>query len=179
MLNTNWAIFQLFHGEIKVHFDEMIMSSIFPWTNTLSWILIVKTTILLCKNSEHFVTLCFQEQKEKNKRQKLNFYTWIFLYNVDLYTLIIVQKNHANLPSGTKNICLQTSVNKTNQTFDIYILPFLKDNWQWMGFQYASSYRFVLAFVQISLQRQSMEFLKTKIRIKVKFAYFIKLKKWI
>ena len=48
-----------------------------------------------------------------------------------------------------------------------------------MGFQYASSYRFVLAFVQISLQKQSMEFLKTKIRVKVKFAYFIKLKKWI
>jgi hypothetical protein len=36
-----------------------------------------------------------------------------------------------------------------------------------------------LAFVQISLQKQSMEFLKTKIRIKVNFAYFIKLKKWI
>jgi hypothetical protein len=41
--NFKWKIFQLFHGEKKLHFDEMMMMimSTMHCTKTLSWILIV------------------------------------------------------------------------------------------------------------------------------------------
>jgi hypothetical protein len=38
LFNTNSAIFQLYHGEIKLIFSEMMMSTLYQ-TNTLSWIL--------------------------------------------------------------------------------------------------------------------------------------------
>ena len=38
LFNTNSAIFQLYHGENKLTFKEMMMRSTLYWTNTLSWI---------------------------------------------------------------------------------------------------------------------------------------------
>jgi hypothetical protein len=43
LFNTNSAIFQLYHGEIKLIFSEMMMRSTLYQTNTLSWIFIVLT----------------------------------------------------------------------------------------------------------------------------------------
>ena len=41
VLNAKWAIFQLYHGMNKLHFDQMMMSAFYK-TNTPSWILIVQ-----------------------------------------------------------------------------------------------------------------------------------------
>ena len=41
LLNANSAIFQLFHGENKLIFNEMMMRSALYSTNALSWIFIV------------------------------------------------------------------------------------------------------------------------------------------
>jgi hypothetical protein len=41
LLNTNSAIFQLYHDENKLIFNEMMMKSTLYWTNTLSWNFIV------------------------------------------------------------------------------------------------------------------------------------------
>jgi hypothetical protein len=43
LFNTNSAIFQLYHGEDKLIFNEMKMRSTLYYTNTLSWIFIVLT----------------------------------------------------------------------------------------------------------------------------------------
>jgi hypothetical protein len=40
LFNANSAIFQLYHGENKLIFNEMMKSALF-YTNTLSWIFIV------------------------------------------------------------------------------------------------------------------------------------------
>jgi len=41
MFNANSAIIQLYHGENKLIFDEMMTRSALHYTNTLSWILLV------------------------------------------------------------------------------------------------------------------------------------------
>jgi len=41
MLNANSAIFQLYHGENKLIFNEMMVRSVLFCANTLSWIFIV------------------------------------------------------------------------------------------------------------------------------------------
>jgi len=42
LFNTNSAIFQLYHGENKLIFNEMmVMRFALYWTNMLSWIFIV------------------------------------------------------------------------------------------------------------------------------------------
>jgi hypothetical protein len=41
LLNANSAIFQLYHGENKLIFNEMMMRSTLYQTNTLSWIFIL------------------------------------------------------------------------------------------------------------------------------------------
>jgi len=41
LFNANSAIFQLYHGENKLIFNEMMMRSALYQTNTLSWIFIV------------------------------------------------------------------------------------------------------------------------------------------
>jgi hypothetical protein len=42
LFNANSTIFQLYHGENKLIFDEeMMMRSALFWTNTLSWIFIL------------------------------------------------------------------------------------------------------------------------------------------
>jgi len=41
MLNANPAMFQLYHGENKIVFNEMMMRPALYYTNTLSWIFIV------------------------------------------------------------------------------------------------------------------------------------------
>jgi len=41
LLNANSAIFQLYHGEKRSIFNEMVMRSALYYTNTLSWIFIV------------------------------------------------------------------------------------------------------------------------------------------
>jgi hypothetical protein len=38
LLNANSAIFQLYHGENKLIFNEVMKRSALYWTNTLSWI---------------------------------------------------------------------------------------------------------------------------------------------
>ena len=42
LFNAKWTIFHLYHGENKLHFDEITMMSTFYWTNILSWIIIVQ-----------------------------------------------------------------------------------------------------------------------------------------
>ena len=44
MFNTNWAIFQLYHGENKLHFDEMMMMSTF-YKTWHSWQGVLNTTL--------------------------------------------------------------------------------------------------------------------------------------
>jgi hypothetical protein len=41
LVNANSAIFQLYHGENKLIFNEMMMRSALYKTNALSWICIV------------------------------------------------------------------------------------------------------------------------------------------
>jgi hypothetical protein len=41
LFNANSAIFQLYHGENKLIFNEMMMRSAVYWNNTLSWIVLV------------------------------------------------------------------------------------------------------------------------------------------
>ena len=41
LLNAISAIFQLYHGEKKLIFNEMMMRSALYYTNTLSWIFVV------------------------------------------------------------------------------------------------------------------------------------------
>ena len=41
LFNANSAIFQPYHGENKLSFNEMMMMPALYYTNTLSWILIV------------------------------------------------------------------------------------------------------------------------------------------
>jgi hypothetical protein len=41
LLNVNSASFQLYHGDNKLIFNEMMMRFTLYWTNTLSWIFIV------------------------------------------------------------------------------------------------------------------------------------------
>jgi len=41
LLDTNSAIFQLYHDENRLIFNEMMMRSALLGTNTLSWIFIV------------------------------------------------------------------------------------------------------------------------------------------
>jgi hypothetical protein len=41
LFNANSAIFQLYHSENKLIFNEMMMSSALYYANTLSWIVIV------------------------------------------------------------------------------------------------------------------------------------------
>jgi len=41
MFNANSAIFQIYHGENKLIFNDMMMRSAFFHNNTLSWIFIV------------------------------------------------------------------------------------------------------------------------------------------
>jgi hypothetical protein len=41
LFNANSAIFQLFHGENKLIFNEMMIKSILYYTNMLSWIFIM------------------------------------------------------------------------------------------------------------------------------------------
>ena len=38
LLTAKWVIFQPYHGENKLHFDEKMMMSALYWTNTLIWI---------------------------------------------------------------------------------------------------------------------------------------------
>jgi hypothetical protein len=40
LFNTKWAIFQLYHGENKLHFNEL-MKAVLHYSNTLGWIFIV------------------------------------------------------------------------------------------------------------------------------------------
>jgi len=40
LFDVKLAMFQLYHGENKLHFNEIMMSALY-YTNTLSWILIV------------------------------------------------------------------------------------------------------------------------------------------
>jgi hypothetical protein len=40
LFNANSAIFQLYHGENKLFFNEMMMRSTLYWTNTPTWIFI-------------------------------------------------------------------------------------------------------------------------------------------
>jgi len=41
MFNANSIIFQLYHGENKLNFNEMMMRFALYYTNTLIWIFIV------------------------------------------------------------------------------------------------------------------------------------------
>jgi hypothetical protein len=41
LINANSVIFQLYHGENKLIFNEMMIRSALYYTNTLSWIFIV------------------------------------------------------------------------------------------------------------------------------------------
>jgi hypothetical protein len=60
LFNANSAIFQLYHGEDRLIFNEMMMRSALYKTNTLSWICIVLahwTNSLLIYMSPHPDTL--------------------------------------------------------------------------------------------------------------------------
>ena len=46
LFNTKWAIFQLYHGENKLHSNEIMMLSTLYLINTLSWIFIVLSLTL-------------------------------------------------------------------------------------------------------------------------------------
>jgi hypothetical protein len=61
MLSANSAMFQLYHGEHKIVFNEMMMRSALSQTNTLIWMFIVpahwKKTSPRMNMSPHWDTL--------------------------------------------------------------------------------------------------------------------------
>ena len=57
LFNATSAIFQLYHGENKLIFNEMMMRSALYYTNTLSWIFIVLANSPRVDMSLHLDTL--------------------------------------------------------------------------------------------------------------------------